>query len=428
MNRRLLFAIIFVLLFAVGVIIWFFYYTTPKGAPSLGEPTNPLSLSTLPKRFQFIFQDTTEEETTSTTEVTFQEPQALTEIWNKPATGQTFVEMAVIREADATSTQGTTTISIKKLVRATSTILMFVDRMTGHIYGYNRELGKVYQISNTTIPGIYDAYIFNNGKRIVLRHTDNDKQAIVGILADIPDVDENDQAEPLENITYLPSQVTSIAVNKKGTLLSYLVTGDQGGSIYTITNKETALITTTPFKEWKLSYGGDTLFATSKPSAYVEGQTVLIPSFEFIVGQKTGLMSNPSPTGLFLNSMWSSKGLKTFLSSGGNLVVLNTTTLASKCAWGQKDFLICAIPKTLPRGTEGLPDDWFQGRVTFDDSFITIDTTTSTTYPLYIFETPENKVFDVTSITVSNNNNFIGFNRKQDATLWLLDINRISVH
>lgn len=426
MNRRLLLAIILVLLFAVGIIVWFFFYTTPKSTPSLGGPSDPFSLNNIPKRFQFIFQDNNTEESTSTTEVTFQKPQALTEIWNKPATGQTFVEIAVVKEVDATSTQGTSTISIKKLSRATSTILMFVDRTTGYVYAYNREIGKIYQVSNTTLPGIYDAYIFNNGKRIVLRYADNEKHAIVGILADIPSVNEREQAKPLEKITYLPSQVTSVAVNKKGTLLSYLVTGDNGGSVYTVTPKETLLVANTLFKEWTLSYGGDALFATSKPSAYIEGQTVYLPSFEFVVGQKTGLMSNPSPTGIFLNSMWSSVGLKTFLSVAGNQAVLSVNTLSSKCGWGNNDFLICAVPKSLPRSTEGLPDDWFQGRVSFDDSFIFVDTKTATTYPFYTFETPENKIFDVVRMTISNDNTFISFNRKQDASLWLLDTTLIS--
>lgn len=422
MNRRLLFAIVFVLLFAISVIIWFFIYAQPKPSSSLGETVNPLLSSNIPKRFQFIFNNDEEAPmSTSTTEMTFAKPELLTKIWDKPATGQTFITEDIIKEEDATSTKGTTTVMIKKLVHSTSTILMFVDRITGHIYGYNREINKIYQISNTTIPGIYDAYIFNNGKRIVLRYADNDKRVIVGVLANIPSVNEKGQAKPLENTVYLPSQVTSVAVNKKGDMLSYLVTGDFGGSVYTVAQKGAILVANTPFKEWVLAYGGNTLYATSKPSAYVEGQTVIIPSFEFVVGNKTGLMTNPGETGIFINSMWSSKGLKTFLSSRGGQAFLPISTIASKCGWGQKDFLICAVPKILPRKTEGLPDDWFQGRFLFDDSLVTIDTKTAEVFPLYSFNTLNKLSFDVTGFSVSENNTLISFNRKQDSTLWLLD-------
>jgi hypothetical protein len=426
MNRRLLLAIAIVLLFAVGVIIWFFVYSTPNGTGATGEPINPLSLKTYPKQFQFIFKNKGEAPVqTSETEVTLQKPQVLTEIWNKPATGQVFVEKSITKEEDATSTKGTTTLQIKRLVKATSTILMFVDRTTGYIYGYNRELGKTYQISNTTIPGVYDAYIFDNGKRIILRYTDNNKNSIISMLANIPNVNENDQAEQLENISYLPSQVTSIAVNKKRTLVSYFVAGDTSASIYTISAKGFIPVTTTPFTSWSLSYSGDTLLATSKPSAYIEGQTVKIPSFESILGQRTGLMTNPSEKGIFLSSMWSSSGLKTFLSKEGNVQVLPIKTIASKCAWGLDTFLICAVPKTIPKTVEGLPDDWFQGRSLFEDSFVIIDTGTNESHPIFSFENRDKGIFDVTGISLSLKNTLVSFNKKQDATLWLLDTDLI---
>lgn len=427
-NRRLLFAIIFVLVFAIGITSWFFFYATPKPAPTLDKTADPLSLRTFPKQFQFIFNTKDELPPSDiTTEVIFPKPEVLTEIWSRPATGQTFVDIGRLEEINATSTQGTTTITTKKLVYATSTILMFVDRITGYTYAYNREIGKTYQVSNTTIPGIYDAYIFNYGKNIILRYQDTTKNTIVGVLATIPKVNEKEQARPLENITYLPSQVTSVTVNKKTSEVSYLVTGDQGGSIYTITEKGVTFVTNTPFKEWTLSYGGNTLFATSKPSAYVEGQTVSIPSFEFLIGGKTGLMSNPGESGMFLSSMWSNKGLKTFLSLYGRQVILDTATLASKCAWGENNFLVCAKPKLLPKKTEGLPDDWFQGRVSFNDSFVTIDTKTAEVYPLYIFEDVKKTIFDVTNISLSRDNTLLSFTRKQNASLWLLDTKLISV-
>lgn len=422
MNRRLLFAIIFVLFFALGVIFWFFLYADKKSTPSFEGTNNPLSLSNFPKKFQFIYNNDEEGPfSESTTEVTLAKPEVLTKIWGRPTAGQTFVIQDIVKEVEATSTQGTTTITVKKLVQATSTILMFVDRITGYVYGHNRETGAIYQISNTTIPGIYDAYIFNNGKRIVLRYRDEDKNTIVGVLANIPQISEKDQAKPLEGTTYLPTQVTSVALNKKGTLLSYLVERETGASIYTVDQKGATLVANTPFREWSLSYGGDVLYATTRPSAYLEGQTVKLPSFEFVVGGKTGLMSNPGETNVFVNSMWSSRGLKTFISSNDNQTILTITTLASKCSWGRNNFLICAVPKTLHRTTEGLPDDWFQGRFSFEDSLVTIDTRKNEITPLFSFETKQQIPFDVIKISLSEENSLVAFNRKQDASLWLLD-------
>lgn len=427
MNRKLLFAIILVVLFAIGIIAWFFFFAQPTPTPSLNGPYDPFSIKNIPRQFQFVFKKTSDPApiSISTTEMTFPKPEALTEVWSRPATGQTFVDQLVIKEVDATSTQGTTTIATKKLIQATTTALLFVDRITGYVYSYNRGEGKIFQISNTTIPGVYDAYIFNNGKRILLRYADNEKNTIIGLVANIPSVGEKDQAKPLENTMYLPAQVTSVAVNKKRTLVSYLVTGDGGASIYTLGQKGAALVATTPFKEWNLLYGGDMLYATSKPSAYVSGQTVSIPTFEIILGDKTGLMSNPSESGILLNSMWSDQGLKTFLSFGSKQAVLNIETLASKCTWGQKDFLVCAVPKIVLKAEEGLPDDWFQGSVSFDDILVTVNPTTSQISSLFTFNADKYGVFDVTNFSLSRDNTFISFNKKQGGSLWLLDTSLI---
>lgn len=428
-NRRLLIAIIAVTLFALGVISWFFFYATPKSAPTLSGTSDPLSLKQYPKGFQFVFGTKSEEpKQESTTEVTFKQPEVLTQIWNKPATGQTFIDSSFVIEVDATTTKGTSTVAIKKLDHATTTLLMFVDRTTGYVYAYNRSLGKVYQVSNTTIPGVYDAYIFNKGKNIIIRYPDNEKHTIVGVLATIPEVTEKMDPKPLESISNLPSQVSSVAVNKRNGDVSYLVIGDKGSSIYTI-QKNTKLpifVSSSPFTEWDLAYSAGDLFATTKPSAYVEGQTVIIPSFDFIIGGKTGLMSNPGDSGIFLESMWSNTGLKTFLSLYGRQAILSIQTLASKCAWGENKFLICAVPKTLPRKSEGLPDDWFQGRVSFDDSLFLVNPSTGETSEYFTFDKEKFGVFDINNFSLSSKNTYISFTKKQDSTLWLLDTSLIS--
>ena len=166
------------------------------------------------------------------------------------------------------------------------------------------------------------------------------------------------------------------------------------------------------------------LFVTSKPSAYVEGSTLSLPLFESEVVEKTGLMTLPSPTGSLLNSMWGSKGLVTFFVSPSGTKVLPITTLVSKCGWGVNNFLACAVPRTLTKTTEGLPDDWYQGRVAFNDDLVVVDTLSNEKYQLYTFS-EEDGIFDVTKITISKENDLLSFNRHQDATLWLLNTNNI---
>lgn len=420
-NKRILFAILFVLFFAVVIIIWYFFYAKPVIAPSLTETNNPFPTQKLPPRFQFLNwgQDDT---STTTTEIIDPLSIPLVRVWDKPATGQTFIKQTILKEIIATSTVGTTTVETRKSVRASSTVLMFVDRATGYVYGYPVETGKPYQISNTIFPGIYDANIFNEGKKIMMRYVDQDKNRVVGVIANIPNVQDNEMALPLTNIQYISSKVTSMATNATHNEASYVVTSDNGSAIYTLASKGPSLVASSPFSEWLLSYGGDALYVTPKASAYVPGVTLSVPSFSQEVSEKTGLMSNPGPGGIILNSMWGVQGLATFLSNNGEIKMVNAKTLASKCAWGDKKFLVCGVPKLLPRQTEGLPDDWFQGRVSFDDDLYIIDPNTGDRFPLYTFKN-EDGVFDVTNISFTQDKTLLSFTKKQDASLWMLNLN-----
>ena len=429
LNRRFFFIIGLVLLLAAVVLVWYFVYVTPKAAPSLAQPTNPFPTSTFSRGFQFIFgqNKTGEEAVPQTPDATPAAQQTLIEIWNKPATGAAFVAQQVLIQVEATTTpKGTTTpIVIQKTVRATSTLLMFVDRTTGYIYGYNMEEGTINQLTNTTVIGVHDAYIYSNGKRVMMRRYDEDSKAIITIVANIPAPIQNGPPQALSQMTSLPLNVASIAINKKGDRLSYLVPNSSGSSIYTLGATGGTLVSTSPFSEWSLFYGGDTLYATTKPSAYLLGMTTALPSFEYLIGNKTGLMSNASDKGALLNSVWTDSGLVTYLSATQGEIILQAKTLASKCTWGTREFLICAIPKTLPVSDEGMPDDWLQGRTSFDDTLETVDVGSGTSYPLYSFD-PSKGEMDVTNIGLSSDNKWVTFIRKQTGSLWLLRTENIT--
>lgn len=433
-NRRLLILIGFVLFFVIIVLVWYFYYAKQVISPTLNETKNPLAVRIFPPHFQFLnWKDTPS--STSTTEIIDPTTKPLVEIWNKPATGQTFITEQVLKEIisstttikNASTTQGTSTsliTNIKRTVRATTTIVTFVDKVTGYIYGYPIETGKVFQISNSIIPGVSDAYFFDNGKHVIMRYIDYEKNTVVGLIATIPNVSQTGTALPLENIQYLTGEVLSVAINARKDKASYIVGTDNGSTIYTITPKGPALVTSSPFKEWSLSYGGDSLFVTTRPSAYVEGATLSVPRFQSEITEKTGLMSLPSPTGSLLNSMWGSKGLVTFYSDNSGTKVLPITTLAPKCAWGNNNLLACAVPRVLAKTVEGLPDDWYQGRISFSDDLVIVDTTRNEKSPLYTF-TNEDGIFDVIGITISKENDLFSFTKRQDGTLWLLNTNFI---
>ena len=420
-NRRLLIAIGAVLFLAIIIIVWYFFYAKPAIAPSLTGTNNPLPVDRPTPRFQFLtLWGTTESTSTSETEVTNPLENPLVEVWKKPATGQTFIVEQVLKEVTSTTTLGTTTVEEKRLVRATTTRLLFVDKTTGYVYRYSLSKGTPYQISNSVFPGIHDAYFFEEGKRVLMRYIDQEKNTVVTFIANLPKVQEGDSPLPLEKIQYISGDVSSVALTLKKDKISYIVTGTNGSSVYTITPKGPSLVTTSPFREWNLSYGGNTLYVTTKPSAYIEGATLSLPSFQVEIAEKTGLVSNPGPSGMLINSMWSSGGLATFLSLDGNIKVLSVATIASKCSWGDASFLICAVPRLATGPEEGLPDDWYQGRTRFEDDLYTINPKNGVSYPLYAFTEGEG-IFDIENLSISPDNSLISFNKRQGASLWVLN-------
>lgn len=423
-HRRLQILFAVISLFAFGVIVWYFLFSKPETAPTLQTPTSAFSLRDLPARFAFIFQGDNPDSNTET-EVTPAGAIPFTRISDNPATGNIFVSRPILREVTSTSTVGTTTISTTKTVRATTTVLMFVDRVTGYVYGHSIESGKTYQISNTTIPGIFDAYIWAGGDRIVMRYLDTDRKTVVSILASVPNVQEGRDPEPLIDTTYLPQNITSVTVSKNLSTLSYVVPGSNGSTIYSLSSRGTSRVADSSFSEWTLSYGGEQLYATSNASAYVEGTTVVLPSFSSVVGGKTGLLSTPSASGPVLNSMWTRSGLATFGVNVGKTISFTTKTLASKCIGTVSPYFICGVPQSIPEGVEGLPDDWYQGRFMFRDTLSVINAQSGETYTLYSF--PENYgEIDVTHLATSVNSDLISFIRKQDGTLFLLNTNLLA--
>lgn len=420
-HRRLQILFALIALFAFGVIVWYFLFSKPDAAPTLQTPTSAFSLRDLPARFAFIFQGDTPDSNTET-EVTPAGTVPFTRIWDAPSTGNVFVSRPILKEVTSTSTVGTTTISTTRTVRATTTVLMFVDRVTGYIYGHAVESGTTYQISNTTVPGVFDAHVWAGGDRIVMRYLDTDRKTVVSLLASIPNVQEGRDPEPLTDTTYLPQNISSVAVSKNLSTLSYVVPGSNGSTIYSLSLRGTARVADSPFSEWTLSYGGEQLYATPNASAYVEGTTVTLPSFSSVVGGKTGLLSTPSANGPMLNSMWAQSGLVTFGVGGGKTIAFTTKTLASKCTGTAAPYFICGVPQSIPESVEGLPDDWYQGRFMFNDTLSIVNAQNGETYTLYSF--PENYgQIDVIHLTTSMGSDLISFIRKQDSTLFLLNTN-----
>lgn len=433
-DRKILILLGIAVLFAFLVIVWYFTKAKPTSNPTINNPTNPFGqpASSRPGG-EFInnfINGLTGNNNTSTNERIPASERSLIQIWDKSTAGYSFATREIIIEGTSTPQTGTSTIKkLSKPTKKTIEYIMFVDRVTGHIYGYSTDGMAPFQITNTTIPGIYDAYITQNGTKVFMRYFDKDTNIIKTITATIPSFIEGADPHPLTNLKSLQDNISSFAVSESTNYFSYVVPSYYGSSVYTVDSKNISTNVSSPLREWSVVYGGETPYITNKASAYLEGSTFSLPKNIYTVGGKTGLVSLPNRTGdLTISSMWSSNGLTTFISSKktGELNTLGIKTIASKCSWMDTTKILCGVPSTLTSGEEGLPDDWYQGSISFSDDLFLIDTNNNNVSSMIFPLTGEaGNPFDIIRPQINKKTSSLLFTNKQNGSMWMFNLNKI---
>lgn len=427
-DRKIVLLFIATVIFGLGVILWYFFKSEPEQDPTLATPNDPFPSAESRPRGEFIQPNVTPIRSQGDTEnerIPASE-RVLIQIWDKPVGGYAFVTREILVAGTTTPSSSSTPATTSKPTKKTVEYLLFVDRTTGHIYGYNKEGLAPFQVTNTTIAGIYDAYIIQNGTRVFMRYADKDTGTIKTLTGTIPTFIEGADPRQLETLRTLQDNVTSFAVSSSDTAYSYLVPSVNGSSVYTVNAKGATSMATTPLREWTLLYGGEVPYMYNKPSAYLEGSLFSVATREYITGGKTGLIALPSPQGdRTLASMWSSSGLATYLATKAGLRTLEFRTIASKCGWATGTLLVCGIPVEVKSGSRGLPDDWFQGTVNFSDDVYMIDTDSGNITGLLNLAETSGNPFDLTRIEVNKDMSSLVFTNKEDGTPWLVNMKKV---
>lgn len=425
-NIYILFAVVLVITAGVTLYIFFGRDTSSPGTLTSNPSSNPFGVAASRFISQFVTGSTYQGGATSTQPSTIEDNFPMLKIWPNPVAGYQFVNYQYLIGATSTSASGT---PITRQERATSTSLIFVDRTTGYVYGYDTLTQNIDQITNTLTPGVFDAYIYRDGRRALVRSYDEQTGDIVSTLIDIPRVAPGRDPLPVEGSTSLPNNISSVDISPDGTLISYLVPNTNGSSLYTISVDKKITRIDVPLSEWTITYAGKTPLLVSKPSAYVEGAVLDAQTSARTLTQKTGLMISPSTKNtLYLASMWSRSGLATFYFDvrTGETKVLGIRTLADKCVWETSTlFTVCGVPVKLSTPVEGLPDDWYQGRVSFSDSLTVISVAEGSPTFTFNVEQELGEPVDMENLLLDTNDTLLAFTNKKDGALWLANIPRL---
>jgi hypothetical protein len=316
--------------------------------------------------------------------------------------------------------EGSTTakVSTKKIFTPE---VRYVEKQSGNVYSYDLNSRTLTRISNRTLPGIQEVAWTLDGTTAFLRFlstNDNGGESI------------DTYALPTEKEDggyFLETGLDQVLVSGTSSVITLLPS--TAGSIATIARVDGANARTlfsSNLSSLRLLPAGKSIAAFTKPSAQMDGFGFLISPtgvFDRVLGPLRGLTLLPSPSGKSI--------LYSYL-SGTNIVagvmdVATRTTIAlpvgalpEKCVWASNEAAVyCAIPRTQ---SAGWPDSWYQGVTTFSDRFWKIDLTSRTAALVVDPVTIADVAIDGVSLAIDPQSDALVFTNKKNGSLWAFDL------
>jgi hypothetical protein len=324
-----------------------------------------------------------------------------------------------LRQITTVPTAGAVTFTQKG-----TALVRTIERATGHIFETRATSTLVTKISNVTIPKLHDAIWSVEGDRFLARYLREDGDTIRTFSAKIATTTRPEQA--LEG-KFLEDGIRDvIAVGSK---MFYFMSNPSGSQAYSANfdgSSKSAVYTST-YSDWALLPGGKTLVTIfSRPSGASSGAAYILNtasgSYSLIANDVNGLVALANTDGTrAIASGISGRSLATvaFDLKKGTNTPLGITTIVDKCVWSDKskNIVFCSAPQLLPSGV--YPDDWYKGKVSFDDSLWKIDLSSGETSNIMTPELEAGVSMDMFKLTLDASEKFLTFTNKKDMTVWL---------
>ncbi|MEI8337821.1 MAG: hypothetical protein WCF92_01590 [bacterium] len=452
MSRKstyVIFSIILIFLISIFVFFFFLYQKNSAGQYNLkGNLSNSIRdflpfgkiapLQTIPQTQNQQVTTQTNEATTSSFAVVIP---VLRQISTAPIAGSTIV--------NSTSTIIQDKIKIVKVDQS----IRFVDRSTGHIFETNKNSLNVTELSNTTIPKVYEAFFSSNPNVAIFRFLSGSSDTIISQQAYLfnpasstvatttkkitssstPEATSTVLTTPYTGTTYitkkaiLPNDLESVALSPTSQKLVYLFENENGGT-FVLSNTDGSKpikLYSSALEQWLIDWPNENgVVITTKPSGVANGISLLINT-------KTGALSkvasgnglttlvSPDLTEALVGASKEGSSLQfAALTKLNKLVNLSLKTLPEKCVWShtEKSTVYCAVPENIPQGT--YPDNWYQGLVSFTDNLWKINISTGVSKVVSLFNRGYRKNFDVINLQLSSDDSYLTFENKNDLILW----------
>jgi hypothetical protein len=302
----------------------------------------------------------------------------------------------------------------------TKKIVRYVSRRNGYVYEIDN--GSVpLQITNISIPNIYEAVFTNSNNNVLLRFLRSDDRTIATYNVPIPK-ENPDGTRTQINGSFLPDNISSLVASPDGNKIVYLMPGVGGSDVMTadFSNLKSSKLLDSTFREWLVSWPTDKkVFLQTKSSGEVGGFLYYVDTTEKkmrrVLSGVLGLTTSVSPAGNYVIYSQRTEGgfvSRIFNTKTNSDKSLGLAVLPEKCGWFKNENLICAGSTSV----EGLfPDDWYQGVVSFSDKIYLINTQDMSVKILY---DGTNGIFDMTNLQIDEMSRLLYFVDKNTGELW----------
>lgn len=315
---------------------------------------------------------------------------------------------------------------------ASSTVVRYAERATGHIYDVNLETLEKTRLTNQTMPKIYEAYFRADGNVVLFRSLKDDSDTIENISLAITPPRAAATSSPegsfyTASSTVLRGTIGSVAVGSGNTLFYTLDdVRSIASSAFNGSNQKTLF--SSQYTDWALSPYGSNLLIYTKPGATA-------PGYAYTLGASGGLTKLLGPL-LELTAAMSHDGAKLLYSyrdgTGVRLFVSNlkndteseivSPTLAEKCVWSMVNSTIVFCGAPLLGISSNEIDNWQMGKTFFQDRIWSFDTETEISKLLADPTRILGFDLDVVGPKLSPREDYFLFMNKNDLSIWALKL------
>ncbi len=298
----------------------------------------------------------------------------------------------------------------------------YIQKEDGNVYDIFVDTLESEKVSETIIPRIHEAFFSTNPDQVLLRYLKSDNETIETFGGLIED--------GALSGSFFPQNIPFVSVSPDKTKVFYLTEMGEhtNGVISLFNNSQIRPVFEHAFSEWIPWWGTDSVVTlTTKASSDVSGGVYSLTTTGSLTKEfsdKNGLESLSSPNGkyvLYSESLNGNQILSVFNTQTSDHKNLGINTLSEKCTWSENSVNIyCAIPKSML--SQNLPDDWYQGRVSFEDSIWLLDIEANIHQLISDPAAEENLYLDITKIQLSDKEDYLTFVDKKTSLLYGMKI------